>query len=289
MPKQRKTVGVSAAFLAAVLTVLAFASSASAKLVGDYVQFQFCPYNNLEIRRCTHTVTEGGEVVLGSKKTPIVNPVTLQGGYGPVNEEGFQKFFAATNGETLEKVAQPVPGGLLGLVPPENSPPLIAALVELAAENGLTGVDAILELARPASEIKFSESHIAEGIGLGVKLPVKIRLDNPLLGANCYVGSESAPIWWELTSEPPVGAPGEVEFLDEGRILKLSNNVLADATWAAPAAKGCGGVLLSALIDPVLNLAAGLPAKSGVNSAVLENQNHITTAFVLRKVDAENP
>ena len=182
---------------------------------------------------------------------------------------------------------QPVPGGLLGLVPPENSPPLVAALVELAAENGLTGVNAILELARPAKEIKISESHIAEAIGLGLKLPVKIRLDNPLLGSNCYIGSEKAPMWWELTSEAPNGAPGEVEFLEEGRILKLTNNVIWDDDWEAPAAKGCGGVLLSALIDPVINAASGLPDPE--NTAVLENTIHNATTLALRKVDSENP
>jgi hypothetical protein len=297
--RQRRTAStLGAAILAAMLTMLAFTGSASAKLPGEFAKFQFCPFPNLEVRRCTHAVTESGEVVLGSKKSPIVNPVLLQGGLGPVNEEGFAKFFGATNGETLAKVPQPVPGGLLGLVPPENSPPLVAALVELAAENGLTGVDAILELARPASEIKISESHIAEAEGLGLKLPVKIRLDNPLLGAKCYVGSESAPVWWELisgTTEPPPpnepieGAPGEVEFLEEGRILKLSNNVLVDNAWAAPKASGCGGVLLSALIDPVINTASGLPAAAGNNTAILENTIHNATAATLRKIDAENP
>lgn len=288
MRKQRIKVGVmGTALLAALLTTLAFAGSASAKLVGEFERFQFCPFQNLEVRRCTHAVTEGGEVELGTKKSPIVNPVTLQGGLGPADEEEFQPFFAATNGETLEKVPQPVPGGLLGLVPPENSPPLVAALVELAAENGLTGVNAILELARPASEIKISETHIAEGIGLGLKLPVKIRLDNPLLGSNCYVGSSTTPIWWELTSEAPNGAPGEVEFLEEGRILKLSNNVLYDTGWAAPAAKGCGGILLSALIDPVINKASGLPDPD--NTAILENTIHNATTLALRKVDSENP
>ena len=298
MQKQRIPVGVGvAAVLAALLTTLALASSASAKLVGEFTKFQFCPFQNLEVRRCTHAVTEGGEVVLGSKESPIVNPVTLQGGLGVVDEEGFQKFYGATNGETLEKVPQPVPGGLLGLVPPEESPPLVAALVELAAENGLTGVDAILELARPASEIKISESHIAEVEGLGMKLPVKIRLDNPFLGKNCYIGSEKAPVWWELisgTTEPPPpnepisGAPGEVEFLEEGRILKLSNNVLVDNSWEAPAASGCGG-WLAFLVDPVINAASGLPAKAGYNTAILENTIHNATTLALRKIDAENP
>ncbi len=298
MRKQRTLTGAITALMAAILTTLAFAGSASAKLTGEYVKFQFCPINEPEVLKCTHALTEGGEVVLGSKTSPIVNPVTLQGGFAEPNEEGFSKFFGATNGVTLSKTPQPVPGGLLGLVPPENSPPLIAALVELAAENGLTGVNATLELARPASEIVISEGNLSEGIGLALKLPVMIRLENPLLGANCYVGSSSAPVWWELTAgvtsppppnEPITGETGEIAFLEKGRVLRLTGNELVDNAWAAPAAKGCGGVLLSALVDPVINLAAGLPAKAGTNTAILANTIHVTTKAAIKANDAENP
>ena len=68
------------------------------------------------MERCLNSVTNGGEVVLGSKKVTIVNPVTIQGGYTEPAEEGpeagFAKFFAATNGVTLSKAAQPVPVAL---------------------------------------------------------------------------------------------------------------------------------------------------------------------------------
>ncbi len=63
-------------------------------------------------------MTESGEVVLGNKKVPIEKPVILQGGYGVADEEAdFAPFFAATNGITLSKAPQNVPGGLLGIVP----------------------------------------------------------------------------------------------------------------------------------------------------------------------------
>ncbi len=285
------------AALAAMLTALLLSGSASAKLVGEYERFQFCPWKDPGVNRCVHSVTEGGEVVLGSKTSPIVNPVTLQGGYPVVEEGEFSKLVAATNGETLEKVKQPVPGGLLGLVPPENSPPLVAALVELAAENGLTGVNAVLELARPASEVEINETTLAESEGVALRLPVKIKLENPFLGNNCYVGSEAAPIWWELTSgltsppepnKPIKGAPGSVEFIEGGRILKLTGAELVDNAWAAPAAKGCGG-WLAFLVDPVINLASGLPAKAGTNTAILENTIHVTSKSALKTNDEENP
>jgi len=292
-----KMMGVVGAAVLAMLATLALASTASAKLTGGYTRFEFCPFKNLEVARCTVAHTEGGEVTLGSKTVPIVNEVTLQGGLSK-QSEGFAKFFEATNGETLEKVPQPVPGGLLGLVPPENSPPLIKALVELAAENGLTGVNSTLELARPASEIKISESNLGEAEGVALFLPIKAKLENPLLGTNCYVGSATNPIIWELTSgetsppppaEPLLGAPGEVEFFEGGLILKLSNAKLVDNDWAAPKASGCGGPLLSALIDPVINLAAGLPAAAGVNEAILENTLFVATGNAVRKNDELNP
>ena len=290
---------VGVAMLVALLTAFAFAGSASAKLTGEFTRFQFCPYKNPEVERCVHAVTDGGKVTLGSKTVPIVNPVTVQGGYTELEEaEGFAKFFPATNGVSLSKAPQPVPGGLLGLVPPEKSPLLVKLLVELAAENGLTGVNSTLELAGTKEDIKLNELALALGEGVTLIMALKARLENPLLGNECYVGSATNPIIWELradtTSPPPPNEPitgngGEVTFLEGGQVLRLEGAVLVDNAWSAPAAKGCGGALLAPLIDPVINAQAGLPAKAGLNTAILENEIHTTTSFGLNKNDAENP
>src|SRR5690242_13085403 len=105
----------SIALLITALVALGLASSAQAKLTGNYTRFSQCPYSNLEVKKCVYSTTESGEVVLGSKKVPIVNPVVLQGGAGK-QVEGIAPFFGATNGVTLSKAPQPVPGGLAGLV-----------------------------------------------------------------------------------------------------------------------------------------------------------------------------
>jgi hypothetical protein len=286
----------------AVIAMLAFASVASAKLTGAYTRFQYCPWTNPEVERCVYSVTESGKVVLGSKTVPIVNPVTLQGGYGPAIEEGPEEgfangFFAATNGVTLSKAPQPVPGGLLGLVPPESSPPLVKALLKAATENGLTGVESTLELARPASEIKINENHLAEGIGVALILPLKAHLENPVLGSSCYVGSSENPIYWELTAgttnppgpnKPISGSIGSVNFLEKGFIVELQDDVLVDNAWKAPAASGCGG-LLSPVIDPIINAASGLPAAAGTNTAILENTVSETTTFAVNLNNIDNP
>lgn len=288
------------AIVVGLMVMSLFATAASAELTGTYTRFQFCPWKNAEVERCIQSVTEDGEVVLGSKAVPIVNPVTLQGGVSAPFEEGpeagWSKFFGATNGVTLSKAAQPVPGGLLGLLPPESSPPIVKALVKAATENGLTGVNSTLELARPASEIKINENHLGEGVGVALVLPLKARLENPVLGNACYVGSSASPIYWELTAgttappapnEPIAGAIGQVDFLEGGFVLELQHNVLVDNAWSAPAAQGCGG-LLSALIDPIVNLSSGLPSSKGNNTAILENRVSESTTFAINRNDEEN-
>jgi len=301
MQKQRKRIGVlGAAMLVIAVASLGLTGSAQAKLVEPFTKFQYCPWHNPEVARCVYAVTNSGEVVLGSKKVPIVNPVVLQGGISEPDETTkFSKFFEPTNKITLSKAAQPVPGGLAGLVNcKEISNTLLRISCEVTFENGVTGLNSTLELARPASEIKMSESNLARREGVAMKLPVKFHLENPFLGSSCYVGSSSSPVWWELTtwktSPPPPntsieGASGTVKFLEEGLILQLNNNKLVDNAWAAPGATGCGGFLAELILDPIINASAGLPAAAGKNTAILNNTIEITTPFALELIEEENP
>src|SRR5262249_36102808 len=159
----------------------------------------------------------------------IVNPVTLQGAYTkpPVGSR-ISKFIAAANGETLTPVPQPVPGGLSGLVNcKEISNFLVRLGCEAVFENGLTGVNATLALAKPASEIEISELNLAFEEGVALKLPVKVHLENPLLGSGCYIGSSSSPLIWNLTTgvtegTPPItGFGGELTLIEAGQIAKI--------------------------------------------------------------------
>jgi len=299
--KINRTRMVCAALLAVALASLATAGLASAKLTGEFKKFEFCPYKTAGVYRCIYSSNSGGEVILGTKKVTIEKPVILQGGFTEAATEGaeaeYSKFVAATNGQTLTKVPQNVPGGLLGIVPPEKSPTLVKLLSAFFFENGLTGVTSTLELAKPASEIRVSEIHLAEGLGVALKLPVMVHLENPFLGKSCYVGSSSSPIKFELrpdTTSPPkpnepiTGNPGEVEFLEEGRILKLFNVELVDNAWSAPAASGCGGIL-SFLVNPVINSMIGLPSAAGKNTTRLKNTIYQAPAFSVNKNNNDNP
>jgi hypothetical protein len=304
MRKHPKKRGVAwLAMSIAALATLALAASAQAKLVGEFTKFQQCPYTTAGVTRCIYSATTGGETVLGNKKVTIEKEVILQGGYTEPNfEEGnpeflFAKFFAAKNGITLSKAAQNVPGGLAGIVPDEKSPFLVKALIKFFFENSLTGVSSTLELAKPATDIRISENHLAEGEGVALKMPVKVHLENPFLGKNCFVGSSTTPIMFELTSgttsPPPPNTPisgsvGEVEFLENARILQLKNAEIVDNKWSAPAASGCGGII-SFLVNPIINAQVGLPAAAGKNTARLKNTVYTSTAAAVKKVDEENP
>lgn len=291
---------VLAAVSLVALAALGLAGSAQAKLVGEFTKFGNCPYKNAEVRRCLYSPTTGGEVKLGKKSVPIEKEVVLQGGAGAEiesgAEEGYRKFYEATNGITLSKAAQNVPGGLAGIVPEASSPPLVKALIKFFFENKITGLTSTLELAKPASEIRVNENHLAEELGIALKMPVKVHLENPFLGKSCYVGSSSSPINWNLTvgttappkpNEPIKGSGGVTEFFEEGQILKLKGAELVDNAWSAPGPSGCGGIL-AFLVNPIIASQLGTTT-AGNNTAKLKNDIWESPALAVKINDEEHP
>jgi hypothetical protein len=289
-PYRVKALVLTIALFAVTVSLFA-AASATAELAGNYAKFAQCPYNSPEAAKCLYSMTSGGEVVLGSTKVPIVNPAILQGAYTEPGKSGVSRFIDAANGISLSKASQPIPGGLLGIVAPADASPLVKAVIALFFENDLTKASASLQLARPAEEIRFNEENFGGEAGPGLALPIKVHLENPLLGPSCYVGSSFSPILWALTSgttappkpnKPITGTVGEVEFKDGGGLAETKRTTLVDNAWSAPLANGCGGPL-SSLINPIVNGSAGLPAVAGVNEARLDNAVAITSASTVRE------
>jgi hypothetical protein len=280
--------------VAAMVTALATVGFASSALgySAPFDRFNNCPVSNAETKKCMQAITNAGTVVLGKKTVPIVNPVTVQGGLGAQfekEEHFYNKFIGASNGITLTPVPQPVPGGLTGLVNcKEISNFILRIACESVFENGLTGVNSTLELARPASEILVSEENLAFEEGLAFQLPVKVHLENPFLGSSCYIGSSSSPIIWNLTTgetKPPAGtAPikgsgGSLFLLEGGQLAEFQNTKLVDNTWAAPGASGCGGFGVELILNPIINASVGVPSPAGKNTAILD-KTRISVATV---------
>jgi hypothetical protein len=279
-------------FLAiAALALLVPATSASAALTGEYARFAQCPLSNPAVDACVYAESTGGAFTIGKKTVPVKNPVVLKGGLdGEADIFGPLTFVAPTDGASLSKSPQPVPGGLLGVQAPSWWPSLLRNLFNETINNGFTGVSATVELAGPPSAIKLSVANTALGTGTALSMPVKVKLGNPFLGSNCYIGSNSQPIQLNFTTgttsppppnQPISGNPGELSGIDGGNIVVLKNNRLVDNAFAAPGANGCGG-LFSFLVDPFVESIVGVPSPAGTNTAILEGSNYIGDGEAIR-------
>jgi hypothetical protein len=263
-----------AAALTAMMLVPSQALASSHHPTGEFASFGECPLSHPALTACIFSESNGGFFQIGKKNVPLKNPVILQGGL-----EG-SLFVGAENGDTLSKTPQPVPGGLLGIEAPKSWPQFLQDLFNETINNGFTGVTATVELAGPASGIKVNTLNLIIEKGTALSLPAKIKLSNPFLGSNCYIGSNASPVVIDFTTgataPPPPntsihGSKGTVTVNGAGTLVTLSGGQLVNNSFAAPGASGCGG-LLSFLIDPFVNSIVGLPSPAGTNTAILEGK-----------------
>jgi hypothetical protein len=274
-----------AAALVAAMLVPSQALASSHNPTGDFKPFAECPLNNAAVEGCIFSESNGGFFQIGAKEVPLVNPVILQGGLAK------GAFVGAENGETLSKTPQPVPGGLLGIVAPKWWPGWLQEWFNNGINEGFTGVNATVELAGPASNIKINTTNLILEKGTAISLPVKIKLSNALLGSNCYIGSDSSPVVIDFTSgataPPPPnesihGSKGTIGSAGGGKIIVLSGGQLVNNSFAAPEADGCGG-FFSFFIDPLVNSLIGTPSPAGTNTAILEGKLESTNANAVRE------
>jgi hypothetical protein len=248
--------------LVAVLAALVGAQTAAAGLQKEFAAFANCPVENPATLQCVVSTTTSGEFKIGKKQVPVNKPVILQGG---ITKEG--QLVPAVGGETLSRTALEVPGGIVG--------------IEILGP--LTGVTATAEL---AGTVELNPTNTNTGKGTAAVLPLKVKLDNALLGPACYIGSEAEPLTPHLTTgttNPPEGvAPikgstGTPSIEGHGKIVTLKNSSLVDNAFAAPGLNGCAGIL-APIVDPAADLAVGLPAKAGENVAVLTGNLAVASA-----------
>jgi hypothetical protein len=243
-----------------VAAAVAGVSSASAGVQQEFAMFQNCPVNTPGVVQCLRSNTEAGEFKLGSKAVAVNKTITLEGAISETTHE--------LVGATLSKTPLTIPGGLVG--------------IEL---GGVTEVTATAELADP---VTLSLDNLGTDQP-ALSMPLKVKLSNPALGEACFIGSSSEPVTLNLTSgttSPPgpntpiTGTPGTFTLRDHGHLIVDSGSRLVDNSFAAPGVNGCGPVPL--LVDPVVDLDAGLPAAAGHNTAILEGTLYSASARVIK-------
>jgi hypothetical protein len=268
---------------------LVIASPALAKQpTGDFAVFKQCPRFTTGVELCLYSQIVSGETTLNKLTVPIVNATTLQFGIVFHPETETESVVEAHNGETLSPTPQPVPGGLSSLIDcNEIKDKGLRGRIQRQTCRTMfdhpwsTTVNETTELARPASEIYVNKNNELALEGTALALPVRVHLENPLLGKGCYIGSSTNPIVFNLTvgttsppspNEPITGKFGEISVKDGFNFIEITEHTQVDNGFSAPAATGCGGPF-SSIIDSLIDSKIGLPSPAGYNTII-----HIGTA-----------
>jgi len=244
---------------------------------GDYAPFAGCPLSDAQTGVCIFAQTESGELQIGSRTIPLARTMTLQGGVHEDEASGEQRFIPSEGGETLSRTPQLIPGTPFTVMAPKSLPVFVQEIFDEFINQKPANLTATTELAGPASSIGIDTQDLIEAKGIGLSLPVKVKLSNPLLGESCYIGSDAHPISIPLTTgstkrssshKAATGKPGHAQFKDEYNLVTIKEDSLLNDSFTAPSAEGCGGIL-SFLIDPAVNAELGVPLAAGHNRAIL--------------------
>ncbi len=263
-----------------LLIVLGIALLVGRRSGDDYAAFAGCPVSNRATDLCIFARTESGELRIGKRTIPIVNTITLQGGIHEDEATGKQEFIEAVAGKTLSVTPQSIPGGLREIVAPGVLSRALRERFDALIARGEGEVTATTELVAGARAIGVSTQNLIEAKGIGLALPVKVKLSNPFLGASCYIGSNAHPILIPLTTGTArrasshgavIGKPGRAKFKDNYNLVTLSENTLIGDSFPVPRVTGCGGAggVLSRLLDPAVDAGLGLPVAAGHNEAIM--------------------
>ncbi|MFG2404539.1 hypothetical protein ACGFR8_09455 [Streptomyces brevispora] len=292
VPKRWRT-GLLAAGAAAVVAIpltplSASAAVTAANLNGHWAPFSRCPVDDPAmlaadgqdlVASCVSSYSPSGAIKLGSTEA-TTGANDMQFGVIQDTAAGTFKVVPPAGGAIIGAPTS-IPGGLLGLMCPSDIP-VVSAVCRQITDVSLNKVKATVESAGTPTEF-----NLMAGLSTGqpiVKLPVRIHLENPLLGSNCYIGSAADPVILrpQNTTAPAVaiqrfdgdGTPNATE----GAMLRfaLTGNNQGDTTFSVPKATGCG---LGGVLSWAVNLKTGLPSASGNNHLTLNNASTYSGAL----------
>jgi hypothetical protein len=252
---------------------------------GIYKPFINCPLNNPVMHEvmpitdnggglaaCTAGNVTSGSITIGNITTSVVERVNVQFGFFIPPQD--VNFFPAPAVPPLAG-----PPAILSTKPDPIPEPLTQAL---GCPSSDATVEKICQQAQTLGGKYNMVSALAQEAGpitnfnlLSWTQPVKFKLVNPLLGSNCYVGSDETPV--VLNPSLSLGPGGQILFENDPAptvhpdtfVLALTGAVASDSTFSAPGVTGCGpGGVANVAVDEALDASSGLPAASG-NSLTL--------------------
>jgi hypothetical protein len=269
---------------------------------GIYTGFTNCPLRDPIMQEvsdtngggfagCIFGLATSGSITTGTITTPVVEPVNVQ--FGVFIPPGDSNFYPApvvpplgptTGGRggfgfgqsvldrssfILSTQPDPIPESLttaLGCATATD--PTVMRLCQVAQARG-GRFNQVTALAQDAGNISNFDL-------LSWTQPIKFQLINPLLGHNCYIGSDYQPVvvnpqlsvgpggTFTETPDPDPAAHPDTFTLD------ITGAIASDTTFTVPGVTGCGpGGLDNIAVDNAIDTSSGLPAASGTNSLTL--------------------
>jgi hypothetical protein len=240
---------------------------------GIYKLFTNCPLKNPLMHEanvftaCTAGVATSGSIKLGNLTTQVTEPVNVQFGFWtPPNQTYFADVVPPLAGTAAQLVTKPdlVPESLTTALGCPSTNATIENMCQQAAKRG-GAYNQVFALAQSAGNItNFALVSWTQ--------PVKFQLINPLLGNNCYVGTDGDPVVLNpslsITSAKVKNDPDPAAHPDT--FVLATKASASDTTFSAPGVTGCGpGGAANIAVDQALDTSAGLPAASGTNSLTL--------------------
>jgi hypothetical protein len=240
---------------------------------------------------CIAGQIQGGSVKIGNITTPVAFPVSVQFGiWDPQN--------ATPGGDNTTSIPQftggilPPPAGVSAMLATKPDPIPQSLTTALGCPSSNATVENICQQAA-ANPADNHVSALAQGAGQLTNFAlftwtqrVKFKLINPLLGKNCYIGSDNNPI--VLNPQVSLGPGGQVLVEQDPNpavhpnilVLALEGAVAADNTFFAPGVTGCGpGGADNIAVDQALDAGTGLPAASGTNNVTFTGNLFFADCF----------
>jgi hypothetical protein len=254
-------------------------------LSGAWAPFNRCPVDNptmlaadgsANLPLCTAVNGPSGSITIGKITAPLGGSNT-QDGLIISNTEGTETLIPPPGGALVGSPLA-LPGGLQALVCPSSSFALRELCRSSHPDRFLNTVVATLASAgNPSNFSLFAGLEVGSPI---ITLPVKLELDNPLLGRNCSIGSNREPIVLRPENVTPP-TPSFSAFDANGTpdpsgpllLITLTNATQGDNQVAIPGAHDCG---FAGLLDNAIDHNVGLPSPAGNNDVVL---NEVTSSL----------
>jgi hypothetical protein len=238
---------------------------------------------------CIAGQIKSGSVTVGNITTQVVEPVDVEFGvWDPPNPQAG----GDNRGGQWDGGVIPPPSGLADMVATKADPIPESLTTALGCPSTDATVQSICQQAA-ANPADNQVSALAQGSGQLTNFAlfswtqrIKFQLLNPLLGNNCYIGSDNNPI--VLNPQVSVGPGGQ--FVEEPdpeintvhpdvAVLGITGAVASDNTFAAPGVTGCGpGGAANIAVDEALDSGTGLPAAAG-NSATFNGNLWFADSF----------